>query len=387
MPLEDLLKRVDIPSDAKETIKNELKKREERRKLLSRYENFLESAPDTFWLFDNNLKFLYFNESGLEFFINTLGFPKETRKEDFIGLHMSKYMPGIEKTERFQKYIQVLETGESQKLDVYQFKDRYASSRAFKVGDNLGIISRDITDLIFMQNRLKQIKDEEELYHTMVGHFVKNNLQNVIFNLDITKIEQENKLNFMNRIDRAKEICLNASNIIDVVNQIFIVLQSDFTQEEKKKFELINILDKKVQELLTKPNCRAEINHKSLNTYILIDEYFNYLLDEIFSFVVTNSECNLIISGNYDLLDENQFYCISIKETTSNPLLPETCERISARITDKWELLGHYIGLTLASVIARYYGGKLVINPSEKQGNEFKIYLPKELINEKIVSS
>jgi len=99
LPLEDLLKRVDIPSDAKETIKNELKKREERRKLLSRYENFLESAPDTFWLFDNNLKFLYFNESGLEFFINTLGFPKETRKEDFIGLHMSKYMPDIERTQ------------------------------------------------------------------------------------------------------------------------------------------------------------------------------------------------------------------------------------------------------------------------------------------------
>lgn len=387
MPLEDLLKRVDIPSDAKETIKNELKKRKEREKLLSRYENFLESAPDTFWLFDSNLQNLYFNKSGLDFFINTLGFPKETRSADFVGQHMKDFIPDIEKTERFQKYIKVLETGEPQKFDVYQFKDRYASGRAFKVGDSLGIISRDITDLILMQNRLKHIKDEEELYHTMVGHFVKNYLQNVIFNLDITKIEQKKQINSNNRIDRAKEICLNASNIIDVVNQIFVILKSEFKHEEKKTFKLTNIIDKEVQKLITELNCRTEIDHKSLDINILTDEYFYDLLNEICSFIVTNSECILKVSGSYDLLDGSQFYCLSIKETTSDPLSPETCERISTPITDQWELLGYYIGLTLASVIARYYGGKLIINPSEKQGNEFKIFLPKELIDEKTIPS
>jgi len=238
-----------------------------------------------------------------------------------------------------------------------------------------------------MQNRLKQIKDEEELYHTMLGHFVKNNLQNVIFNLDITKIEQEKRLNINNRIDRAKEICLNASNIIDVVNQIFVILQSEFKHEEKKTFKLTNIIDKEVQKLITELNCRTEIDHKSLDINILTDEYFYDLLNEICSFIVTNSECILKVSGSYDLLDGSQFYCLSIKETTSDPLSQETCERISTPITDQWELLGYYIGLTLASVIARYYGGKLIINPSEKQGNEFKIYIPKTLIDEKTIPS
>jgi hypothetical protein len=47
---------------------------------------------------------------------------------------------------------------------------------------------------------------------------------------------------------------------------------------------------------------------------------------------------------------------------------------------EKWESLGHYIGLTLASVIAQYYKGKIAIRPLDDGGNEFSIYLPFSLV-------
>ncbi|MHA2075064.1 MAG: hypothetical protein ACW97X_10625, partial [Candidatus Hodarchaeales archaeon] len=54
--------------------------------------------------------------------------------------------------------------------------------------------------------------------------------------------------------------------------------------------------------------------------------------------------------------------------------------RLSAKITEQWEYHGHYIGITLASVIIQHYTGQLKIYPAKNKGNEIQFWFPESLL-------
>lgn len=358
-------------------IRNLLRRRKsDKRKIASLA--FIESVPDSVFLFDSDLKLIDGNPLGF------IGFTYGNDRDSTLGLHLTEMVPGIETTGRYQQYLSVLETGQPVIINEYSVNTdkglKYFSSRAFKVEDGLGIITTDITELKETelslkrsQEQLNKVKRAEELYHTMQSHFIKNDLQRLLLILETLLFHplQDNDENIRNSI----AVCHHASKTIDKVNSIFRILQLAF-DERKSRVSLLSL----VKEVSDTIMINILIDESNLDRQLYLDNNFKTLLHEIFSFIHDQKGRNISISG---ILVENEprSFTIKIVDTDNSPLSLDVCNRLMIEIEEEnWDLLGHHIGLTLASVIAQYYGGRITIRPKEKIGNEFNIHLPYKLI-------
>ena len=113
---------------------------------------FLESADEGFALFDAQLRLVYINQAAVCMF--------ESPPDVFVGKTMAELSPEVEQTDRYVLYQRVLETGESFSIDEYKKSsesggDWYAV-QAFKVGEDLGVIWRDVTDTKRSEQRLQE---------------------------------------------------------------------------------------------------------------------------------------------------------------------------------------------------------------------------------------
>ncbi len=117
-------------------MEKKLKESEERLK------KFMDSATDSFFLFDSNFNYVDVNKSGLTLF--------GLNKEDIIGKNILEIVPNLKETGRYEKYMDVIKTGKPFFIDDLIphpiFGDIHISVRAFKVGNGLGIITTDITE-------------------------------------------------------------------------------------------------------------------------------------------------------------------------------------------------------------------------------------------------
>ena len=108
-----------------------------------RLSRFMDSATDSFVIYDSELNLVEINEAGLKLF------PPGTRKEELIGKNVLEISPELEETGRYDKYVEVLKTGEPFFVEDFvphpKFGNIHLSVRAFKVGDGLGLVATDIT--------------------------------------------------------------------------------------------------------------------------------------------------------------------------------------------------------------------------------------------------
>ena len=142
-------------TDITERKETELKLKESEEKL----KKFMESATDGFSLLDSKLNFIDVNKVGLQIVGMT--------KEDLIGKNILDITPNLKETGRYDKYLDVLKTGEpfSTEDAIFNRLDgsltSYFSLRVFKVGDDLGMIHTDITER-------KKKEDELRLHSEMM---------------------------------------------------------------------------------------------------------------------------------------------------------------------------------------------------------------------------
>lgn len=124
--------------DQRKQVEKALKKSEER------FASFIESAIDGIVIYDSNINLIEINKAALEIF------PEGTHKENLIGKNILDIVPSLKESGRYDKYLNVIKTGESIILnDVIpdsKFGARYLTLKAFKVGNGLGIIFTDITE-------------------------------------------------------------------------------------------------------------------------------------------------------------------------------------------------------------------------------------------------
>lgn len=113
---------------------------------------FMDSAPDSFWIYSSELVLMDLNRKALEI----LG----SRKEDVIGKCLTELEPGIEKEERYARFLKVLETGKPEYIEDFQslskFSCEWMDQWVFKIGDHLGLISRDITNHKKLEEKLRR---------------------------------------------------------------------------------------------------------------------------------------------------------------------------------------------------------------------------------------
>ncbi|MFH1131110.1 MAG: PAS domain-containing protein, partial [Pseudomonadota bacterium] len=176
---------------------------------------FMDASPDAWALWDSKLNLVDINQAGLSFF------PPDTKKEDVVGKNIQDFHSNIVETNKIDKYLKTLRTGESFFVDNVVpdlcFGDRNLAVRGFKVGDGLGIIITDITDR--KKNEI-ELKNSEHLLREQ-----KHALEQKTFALRevVAQIEAEK-----NRIK--EDMLIN-------VRELFIpLLQKVRTTEDSKKY-------------------------------------------------------------------------------------------------------------------------------------------------------
>jgi len=116
---------------------------------------FMQSAEEGFALFDPELRLLYMNESGARMM--------EIPLDEAIGKTLEETSPYAAQSGRLEKYKAVLRTGESVELESYapnpNRDDYWFTSHAFKVGENLGIIFRDVAEAKLAERELVASED------------------------------------------------------------------------------------------------------------------------------------------------------------------------------------------------------------------------------------
>jgi len=247
------------------------------------------------------------------------------------------------------------------------------------------VFVRNISERKRTEKLLNQIKIEEERYYAMLAHFINNDLQKIVNNLDFLLLEREKTGIIKSEgIQRTINIATQSSRTIDTVNQIFDVLQSPSMNESK---ECINLLEKITWSVNNIFNLKesVQIDENSLDKLLICDKYFTSALSEILLFIQYSCEENNLVHSPIQIEGSllAAYYRIVVTDNCSPPISEEVSHRLSSKITDNWEYQGHYIGLALCSVIMQHYGGAFKIFPIADKGNEFQLQFPSILVSHK----
>jgi len=116
------------------------------------FRGFMQSATDAFTIFDNDLRFVEVNDTWLQL--------TGHKKENVIGKNILEIYSGLEETRRYDAYLRVLETGEP-----VEFRGVVTNVgpglifdvSAFKTGDSLGVVARDVTGRMRYETRLESL--------------------------------------------------------------------------------------------------------------------------------------------------------------------------------------------------------------------------------------
>jgi len=126
------------------------------------FENFVESATDSFSIWDSNLNLIYINNANLRYL------PAGTKKSDVLGKNIKEMIPSAEKSGHYERYKHVLETGEPLTIEDFKidpkYGDRYLSIKAFKISDGIGIISSDVTERKRTEEALQRSEERLRAY-------------------------------------------------------------------------------------------------------------------------------------------------------------------------------------------------------------------------------
>jgi two-component system cell cycle sensor histidine kinase/response regulator CckA len=117
---------------------------------------FMNSATDSFTLLDSNLNLVDVNARLLE----TIG----KKRRDVIGRNLREIISDVEKTVRYEKYLEVLRTGKPVGIEDSVYLPgvgvKHFFFKSFKVSDGIGIIATDITDIIQAREKLRESEEK-----------------------------------------------------------------------------------------------------------------------------------------------------------------------------------------------------------------------------------
>jgi len=110
---------------------------------------FFQEAELYLSVYDENLNCIDINEAFLKLY--------KCKREDLIGKNLCEISPDLKSSGRYDIYKKVIETGvsaEIQQIQPHEYVgDYFFRIKAFKVGNGLGLIVKDITDLVHSLNR------------------------------------------------------------------------------------------------------------------------------------------------------------------------------------------------------------------------------------------
>ena len=147
---------------------------------------FMDSSEEGYSLYDSELRLLDLNRTALS------RLPAGTRKEDLVGRKITEIYPGIESSQWYPVYLEVLRTGKT-----YHGEGRSVpiqggillSASIFKVGEGLGVISRDISEFKELEDRLQrsEVISAVEQMGATVAHDLRGPLGLIVQSINMIK--------------------------------------------------------------------------------------------------------------------------------------------------------------------------------------------------------
>ncbi|KKK93374.1 hypothetical protein LCGC14_2693520, partial [marine sediment metagenome] len=145
--------------EPKKSTSEKLRESEEKLK------DFMEAATEGFLVYDSELILREINDSALRI----IG----KRRDDVIGKHILEISPGLEKTGRYDEYLNVIKTGKPFYTDDAtqppKFRNIHLSINAFKLIGGLGMIFTDVTERRRAEKKLKEEKEKAQTYLDTAG--------------------------------------------------------------------------------------------------------------------------------------------------------------------------------------------------------------------------
>lgn len=122
---------------------------------------FMEASTESFILYDSKLNVIEINQATLDLY------PPGTMKNDIVDKDLLEIIPELKNRYEIGKYKEVIKTGKPFYAEDDPapriFGDKHLNYKAFKVGDGLGMIIRDVTDNKRKEKELKRKKAELEI--------------------------------------------------------------------------------------------------------------------------------------------------------------------------------------------------------------------------------
>ncbi|MGM0613590.1 MAG: ATP-binding protein, partial [Bacteroidota bacterium] len=151
-----------------------------------RLSSFMNAATDGFLLLDKAFNILMINKTANELVSNEY--------DNLIGKNLNTYLPHLSSNDRYEKYLEVLDTGESidfEKVQVPELGDKYLTIKAFKAGEGLGLIISDITRQVEAEMKLKAANAARDKISSIISHDLRSPFNSILGFLDVLHFEYE----------------------------------------------------------------------------------------------------------------------------------------------------------------------------------------------------
>ena len=206
-----------------------------------RLSSFMDSATDGFILFDLELNYIDINKSALEM--------TGLDRKEFIGKNVSDVVPNLKETGRYDKYKEVIKTGEPLLIpDLIphpKFGIRHVELKAFKVGDGLGIIFTDITHRVQAKEEKRRLEDQLHQAQKMealglmagaVAHDLNNILAGIVAYPDLVLMDLPEESPLREPIEVIKD---SGNRAVDVVSDLMTITRGVATGKEVWNLNII----------------------------------------------------------------------------------------------------------------------------------------------------
>jgi PAS domain S-box-containing protein len=377
-----------------------------------RLRGFMESATNTFSLYDSELNFVEINQAGMKFF------PPGTKKEDVIGKNMLEWAPNLKPNGRYDKYLEVMKTGEPFFADDAvvdpKLGAKHVSLRAFKVGDGLGIVGTDITEQRLAEEEKKKLEDQLQRAQKMeaigtlaggVAHDLNNILSGLVSYPELLLLEIPEDSPLRNPIltiqksgEKAAAIVQDlltlarrgvaATEVVDLNHIISEYLKSPEHERLKSFHPNVQVKTELETGLLNILGSPAHLSKTVMNLVSNAAEAMPYGRE---IFISTENRYIDRPIRSYAHIEEGDYVILTVSDTGVG-ISPEDMERIFEPFYTKKVMgrSGTGLGMTVVWGIVKEHNGYIDVESTEGKGTTFTLYFPvtrKELAKDKSLLS
>ncbi|WP_228536348.1 ATP-binding protein [Noviherbaspirillum malthae] len=344
----------------------------------ARHRGVITNMDEAFSLFDRDFNIIEVNDAACQL----VGIARP----QFIGCSHWQLFPGTYESELGQMYRQVLLDGQPRFLEhLYVYPDGRAvwyEVRAFKVGDGVAALFRDVTDRVEMIEALKSADRRKDEFLAMLAHELRNPLAPISTAAELLKIASGNQ----DKVRHASNIISRqVSHMVDLVDDLLDVsrVTRGLVELQKEALDLKSVVDGAVEQ--TRP--LFEARHHVLTTRMAsahisvhgdrtrLTQVISNLLSNAAKYTQQGGEITLNVTVEHgDAKIEVKDNGIGIEQK----LLPHVFELFTqAERTPDRSQGGLGIGLALVKSIVELHEGKVGASSNGPgMGSAFTVSLP-----------